>query len=55
MDGNFHKTFYDWMNNEKAIGLQYEFSTSEIIAHLMQKANHYNEIAGTEFLESAFR
>ncbi|HYJ37875.1 MAG TPA: glycosyltransferase family protein, partial [Chitinophagaceae bacterium] len=55
LDGNFKKTFADWINDSKAITLNYEFSTGEIISHLMHTANHYQEKVGVEFLESAFR
>jgi hypothetical protein len=55
LDGNFGKTFTDWMNNSKAKAMQYEYSTGEIISFLMQKADHYKEKVGMEFLESAFR
>ena len=55
LDGNFNRVFEDWMNNHRGISLQYDYSTGEIISHLMRKADHYLEKIGVEFLESAFR
>ena len=55
LEGHFKSVFGQWMNDLKPLQLKYEYSTGEIIAILMQKANHYNEVAGTEFLETAFR
>jgi uncharacterized protein (TIGR00661 family) len=55
LDATFTNAFNDWMSNNKALKLNYEYSTSEIISVLMQKANHYREMTGIEFLESAFR
>ncbi len=55
LNGNFKNTFSVWMNNYKQVQLKYEYSTGEIISVLMQKANHYHEMVGVEFLESAFR
>jgi len=55
LDENFKHLFAVWISEGKHIGLKYEYSTSEIISILMQKANHINELAGIEFLESAFR
>ena len=55
LDADLTNAFNDWMSKNQAIKLNYEFSTSEIISHLMRQANHQQEMAGTEFLESAFR
>jgi uncharacterized protein (TIGR00661 family) len=55
LDGSFGKTFEDWINNHRAVALQYDYSTGEIISLLMRKADHYQERVGVEFLESAFR
>ena len=55
LDSSFGNVFGDWITHDKEIKLNYEYSTGEIISVLMQKANHYKEMAGIEFLESAFR
>jgi len=55
LDENFRTVFNDWIANDKAVKLNYEYSTGEIISVLMHKANHHREMTGVEFLESAFR